>query len=57
MNTALTSEGKFPLPTTGIDTFDWILGGTRERAERSGRFGSVLVQQMPIMPASAACQP
>jgi hypothetical protein len=40
MNTALTSEGKFPLPTYGIDTFDWILGGKVERTERSGRFGS-----------------
>ena len=37
MNTALTSEGEFPLPSTGIDTFDWILGSKRERTERSGR--------------------
>lgn len=40
MNTALTSEGEFPLPTTGIDTFDWILNGKRERTQRSGRFGT-----------------
>jgi energy-coupling factor transporter ATP-binding protein EcfA2 len=40
MNTALTSEGKFPLPTYGIDTFDWILGGKVDRTERSGLFGS-----------------
>jgi energy-coupling factor transporter ATP-binding protein EcfA2 len=45
MNTALTSEGKFPLPTTGIDTFDWILGGKRARTERSGRFGSRSVEE------------
>lgn len=24
MSSALTSEGKFPLPTFGIDTFDWV---------------------------------
>ncbi len=40
MNTALTSEGEFPLPSTGIDTFDWILSSKRERTERSGRFGT-----------------
>jgi hypothetical protein len=45
MNTALTSEGRFPLPTTGIDTFDWILGGNRARTERSGRFGSRSVEE------------
>ena len=45
MSTALTSEGKFPLPTTGIDTFGWILGGTRARTERSGRFGSRSVEE------------
>jgi energy-coupling factor transporter ATP-binding protein EcfA2 len=40
MNTALTSEGRFPLTTIGIDIFDWILSGTIERSERSGRFGN-----------------
>jgi hypothetical protein len=40
MNTALTSEGKFPLTTMGIDIFDWILSGKVERAERSGRFSN-----------------
>ncbi len=40
MNTALTSEGEFPLPSTGIDTFDWILGSRRERTERTGRLRS-----------------
>jgi energy-coupling factor transporter ATP-binding protein EcfA2 len=40
MNTALTSEGKFPLTTMGIDIFDWILSGKMERAERSGRFSN-----------------
>jgi hypothetical protein len=40
MNTALTSEGEFPLPSTGIDTFDWILSSRRERTERSGRFAT-----------------
>ena len=40
MNTALTSEGRFPLTTMGIDIFDWILSGKMERAERSGRFGN-----------------
>jgi energy-coupling factor transporter ATP-binding protein EcfA2 len=39
MNTALTSRGRFPLPTTGIDTFDWILSGKVERSARAGRFG------------------
>ena len=45
MNTALTSEGRFPLPTTGIDTFDWVLGGNRARTERNGRFGSRSVEE------------
>jgi hypothetical protein len=36
MNRALISEGKFPLPTTGIDTFDWILRREVERTERTG---------------------
>jgi energy-coupling factor transporter ATP-binding protein EcfA2 len=40
MNTALTSEGRFPLTTMGIDIFDWILSGKVERTERSGRFNS-----------------
>jgi energy-coupling factor transporter ATP-binding protein EcfA2 len=40
MNTALTSEGRFPLTTMGIDIFDWILSGKVERTERSGRFSS-----------------
>jgi hypothetical protein len=38
-NTALTSEGEFPLPTTGIDTIDWTLSTKRERTEPKGRFG------------------
>src|SRR6266567_2108868 len=38
MNTALVSEGKFPLPTSGIDTFDWILRREVERTERTGWF-------------------
>jgi energy-coupling factor transporter ATP-binding protein EcfA2 len=40
MHTALTSEGRFPMPTRGIDTFDWILDGKVERTEKSGRWGS-----------------
>ena len=40
MNTALTSEGRFPLTTMGIDIFDWILSGKLERTERGGRFNS-----------------
>jgi energy-coupling factor transporter ATP-binding protein EcfA2 len=39
LNTALTSQGEFPLPTTGIDTIDWTLGSKRERTEQRGRFG------------------
>jgi hypothetical protein len=38
MNTALVSEGKFPLPTSGIDTFDWILRREVQRTERTGWF-------------------
>jgi energy-coupling factor transporter ATP-binding protein EcfA2 len=41
MSNALISEGGFPLPTTTVDTVQWILGGTTERAERRGRFGAV----------------
>ena len=39
MNTALTSEGRFPLTTMGIDIFDWILSGKVERTghRRSSR--------------------
>jgi hypothetical protein len=39
MSSALISEGGFPLPTRTVDTIRWILGGTRERTERKGRFG------------------
>jgi hypothetical protein len=44
MSSALTSEGRFPLPTFGIDTFDWILGGKVERTERT-RFSTRTVPQ------------
>jgi energy-coupling factor transporter ATP-binding protein EcfA2 len=40
MNTALTSEGRFPLTTIGIDVFDWILSGRIARTERNGRFSA-----------------
>lgn len=49
MSTALTSEGRFPLPTRSIDTFDWILGGEverTERTERTGRFGPRFVERL-----------
>jgi energy-coupling factor transporter ATP-binding protein EcfA2 len=36
MHTALTSEGKFPMTTRGIDRFDWILQGKVERTEKTG---------------------
>jgi hypothetical protein len=36
MNTALTSKGEFPVPTRGIDTFEWILDGKVERTEKNG---------------------
>lgn len=45
MNSALTSEGEFPLPTSGIDTFDWILSSKRERTERSGRFSTTSFEE------------
>jgi energy-coupling factor transporter ATP-binding protein EcfA2 len=41
MSSALTSEGRFPLPTLSVDSFDWILSGQVERTEpaaRAGRF-------------------
>jgi len=42
MNIALTSEGRFPLTTMGIDIFDWILSGKLEdsgsASGRAGRF-------------------
>lgn len=38
MNSALTSEGRFPLPTIGIDQFDWILGGKLERTEQAKKW-------------------
>ena len=37
MSSALISEGGFPLPTRTVDTIRWILGGTVERTERTGR--------------------
>jgi len=37
MSSALVSEGDFPLPTSAVNTIRWILGGTIERTERTGR--------------------
>ena len=37
MSSALISEGGFPLPTQTVHTIQWILGGTIERTERTGR--------------------
>jgi hypothetical protein len=39
MDIALNSKGEFPFATQRIDNFDWILDGTVERTERSGRLG------------------
>jgi hypothetical protein len=37
MSGALVSEGGFPLPTSAVNTIRWILGGTIERTERTGK--------------------
>jgi hypothetical protein len=37
MSDALVSEGGFPLPTSAVNTVRWILGGTVERPERTGK--------------------
>jgi hypothetical protein len=39
LHAALMSHGEFPLPTTGIDIFDWVLSSKRELTEQKGRFG------------------
>jgi energy-coupling factor transporter ATP-binding protein EcfA2 len=40
MNIALTSEGRFPLTTMGIDIFDWILSGKLDHAGPGSDSGS-----------------
>jgi energy-coupling factor transporter ATP-binding protein EcfA2 len=35
MSSALTSEGRFPLPSLSVDTMDWILSGQVEQTQRT----------------------
>jgi hypothetical protein len=39
LHAALMSHGEFPLPTSGIDIFDWVLSSRREHTEQKGRLG------------------
>jgi GTPase SAR1 family protein len=52
MNTALTSKGEFPLPSTGIDAFDWTLASKRERTERTRRLRSGRSRRASRSPSS-----
>ena len=45
MHTALTSKGEFPMPTRGIDRFDWILEGKVERPGNGGLWHSQTYDQ------------
>ena len=57
LNRALTSEGRFPMPTEGIDTFDWILSRQEERTERTGRFRPPLTSRENVQIALKLTDP